>query len=167
MDAQDIIAVDLRKSFTRSFTLFPNAWKSFDINFEINWREVDFNRKNSNCIPTESGIYCFAIKNKIIGIPNNSYLMYIGVAGHKKGSTRTLKDRYKEYLNESQIKRRAHIYYFLKKWKGHITYYYSALNNNAHNLLEIETKLCDAILPPITKRGYSSQVNWEGTAAWT
>jgi len=68
----------------------------------LNWDSVSYGKEELDKTPNDKqGIYAFVICQNNDVLPPHGYILYIGIAG--KNSNRSLRDRYKDYLNQKKI----------------------------------------------------------------
>jgi hypothetical protein len=151
--------VDRGKTFKREFILNTDYWKQFnESEIRLNWEKIKFAKNNIKNIPNKPGIYSFAISNDNINLPSNSYIIYIGIVGYKVQSTRTLRQRYKEYLLEQERLKRPNVTYMLNKWKDYIYFYYAEVSEENIDLQKIEKTLCKTLLPPCNQNDFNGEM---------
>ncbi len=104
----DVATMEI-KGYELEFIL--NTRKILNLNTSenpITWNSIKFDKNQSDFVPNDKrGIYAFIISDKRDFLPPNGYIMYIGIAG--KNSGRSLRDRYKDYFNQSEIKARPRL----------------------------------------------------------
>lgn len=91
------------------------------------------------------------------GLPPHSYVLYIGQTG-ARANGRTLRLRIGNYFEEQTNPKRAHIYKFLNKWKTCLTVHFAAVDPKKADLLKVEAKLNDALIPPYSIRDFSPRI---------
>ena len=155
------------KKYKRSFILRMDTWDNL-VGYSniIEWDSVVFRKNNANNVPLSPGMYCFSLSNKKIFLPNNSYIMYIGIVGWKDDSSRNLRERFHEYFIEQKSIKRPKTHYFLKQWKGNIMFHFTKIDNKQHDLKQIEQSFNDVLLPPVNEDDFSSTIRKEVKAAW-
>lgn len=146
------------RAFRQEFLLNPQHWKGLDLTLDLNWQRVEFTDSNKENIPEAPGIYAFVISNRDSNVPVNGYIMYIGVAGYKIGSSRNLKIRFKEYIDEERRLKRPQVHAMLNFWKGYLDFHFVELSQDQHDLLEIEEKLCGALRPPCNQNDFDAEI---------
>ncbi|NQT70525.1 MAG: hypothetical protein HQ552_13220 [Desulfobacteraceae bacterium] len=133
---------------------------------DLRWKRIQFVKSNNRHIPKSSGIYAFIVSNRDTNVPENGYIMYIGITGHKLGSKRSLKMRFTEYLSEERKEKRPLVHTMLNRWKGHIDFHYAELSPEKHDLKEIEKKLCGSLIPPCNQNDFEAELKPIVKAAW-
>jgi hypothetical protein len=93
IDEQDDI-----KAHTHRFYLWPKLWLEYIPKYAIsfNWQVYSLRLDQVRRIPEKPGIYTLIIQPGIALHPHCSYLAYVGK------TDRTLRERFKEYLNEKK-----------------------------------------------------------------
>ena len=142
----DIGYLDKIKGHIRRFLLFPEFWEDPQkmIYERLKWHYVKFKEENLDDIPTKNGIYCFIVSPDIEeDFIITRYLFYIGKAERK-----TLRSRYKDYLQEQKglYKPRPKVEEMLKRYKNHIYFFYTTIENNK-KISEYEEKLLNKYVP--------------------
>jgi len=83
--------------------------------------------------------------------------MYIGITGARSG-TRTLRDRYKDYLREKSRNKRPAVFYMLNKYENDLFFYYVSICDPHIDLAQLEIALNDAIIPPVGRLDFSAEI---------
>lgn len=142
--------------FQISMTLSPEKLqtKIYTVS-SLNWDSILYNDSaNINKVPNDKrGVYAFAICFPNQVLPPHGYILYIGIAG--RDSARTLRDRYKDYLNEKKVIKRANIARIIGTWsESEVLHFYFAPVEDAvssEELQELEKQLNTALLPPFSE----------------
>jgi len=128
----------------KKFLLSPEFWEDTNnhLTNTLTWNNLKFELSNYNNIPEQKGIYCFVVKP---GVPNffeTRYLFYIGE------TTRTLKKRFKEYLDDQigKGKPRPKIFEMLKLYKNNLYFYYTEISDDKE-IHDTEDKLLNTFIP--------------------
>jgi len=134
------------KLHIRKFLLYPPYWTDVKnrFNHRLNWRSIKFAKRNLNRLPNDKGIYCFVVVPDYPNFFPNKYLFYVGQ------TTRTLKERFGEYLNdqEGKGKPRPKIFEMLSFYKNCLHFYYASISSNSQ-IDEVEQKLLNSFVPHI------------------
>lgn len=141
------------------FTLVPAQWRQYTNAAPLSWTQVKFTDAGLSTIPTLPGIYAFVIRHANILFPPHGYIMYIGI------TDRTLRKRYREYLNEQARCKRPHIHRLLTRFVDDVEFYYSAQDATV-DLEALETDLLGAILPPLNKKDFPVHIQKARAAQW-
>lgn len=134
------------------FTLSPELIKKNITAIEnLEWHSIKYGSEEKDSLPEERGIYAFVVGSKNNILPHHGYVMYIGIAG--RNSNRTLKDRYKDYLNEKKILKRDHIVRLIATWGEALSFFYATISPdfNSKQLEKLEEEINNALLPPFSK----------------
>ncbi|MCD4746143.1 MAG: GIY-YIG nuclease family protein [Bacteroidales bacterium] len=128
----------------RKFLLYPKYWEEQinHISLNLHWGHIKFNEDNVDLAPDKKGIYCFIVKPDIPFFFKTSYLFYVGE------TTRTLKIRFKEYINDQKGKRkpRSKVFEMLKLYKDYLHFYYAEIDNE-NDIHKTEEKLINTFVP--------------------
>lgn len=118
--------------------------------FPLHWSSIKFNDDSQiRSIPDDKrGIYAFVVAAESLSLPTHGYIMYIGIAGRR--STRSLRARYKDYLNTSQVLRRPHVMRMVATWHDVLRFFFAPVDNNvtSEELQALECQLNTAWMPP-------------------
>ena len=156
--AHDIVqAVDEIKKDRRDFYLSPTRWRRSKVTFPLVWNEVKFEAANANSIPEQSGVYAFVVRHENNHFPPHGYVMYIGITGDV-GPTRTLRVRYRDYLNEKKRDKRPRVNYMLNKYENDLYFCFVPLDRNVVDLGKLELDLNDCILPPVVVKDFTAEI---------
>lgn len=156
MSVYDLITEqDEAKAHEYTFCLWPRLWKRYaeDYGYTFNWQERKFLTNEADNVPDKPGLYTFVIKPSIANHPSNSYLIYVGK------TKRTLRQRFKEYLEEMQRESgRPMIVNLLNKYSDNMAFCFSSLKVSAATLAEMETALIGTLIPLCNKEQFPAKV---------
>ena len=98
------------------------------------------------------GVYAFAVCQNNNVLPPHGYILYIGIAG--QDSERPLRDRYKDYLNEKKVLKRASIARMIGTWHRVLRFYFAPVADDisSDDLKTLERQLNTALMPPFSER---------------
>lgn len=134
------------KFHIKKFLLYPEHWNLEENKIPINltWSSVKFNETNIDKIPTKKGIYAFTLKPEYKGVFETNYLFYIGK------TNRTLKTRFKEYINDfkGKGKPRKKVFSMLKNYSGYLHFYFAEISSTAH-VDKCENLLINTFVPHV------------------
>jgi hypothetical protein len=82
--------------------------------------------------------------------------MYVGITG-AASSTRTLFDRFGDYLAEQKNNKRPRVHYMLTKYADDIYFAYCATAAGV-DLQQLELDLNDAIIPPVVVKDFTAEI---------
>ena len=125
-----------------------------DENYELarlNWNSIPYGAAHINRVPDDRrGIYAFAVCKEGEVLPPHCYVLYIGIAGRR--SDRSLRERYRDYLNEKKVLKRDRIARMIATWRTVLRFYYAPVENgiSTEQLEELEKQLNSTLLPPMS-----------------
>ena len=146
--------------FKQWFILNPS--RLMEENFvveKLNWKSVSFNNEAEiSKIPDDKrGIYAFVIcwENDIL--PQNGYVLYVGIAG--KNSNRSLRARYKDYLSITKVQDRTRIARAIGLWEDVLKFFFAPIDDNieSKDLQLLERQMNEALLPPCCERDFDAE----------
>lgn len=118
----------------------------------LQWSSVKYGDDEVNQVPDDRrGIYAFAICRPSDVLPPHGYILYIGIAG--RDSDRSLRARYKDYLNARKVIKRARIARMIGTWHPVLRFFYAPVDDNisSDDLQLLEEQLNSALLPPFSE----------------
>ena len=124
----------------------------------LNWDSIPYGESEIEQVPdNQRGIYAFVIHEANKVHPPHGYILYIGIAG--RNSNRPLRDRYRDYLNEKKVLKRARIARMIGTWHSVLHFYFApvASTMSSEDLERLETQLNDAFLPPFSEGDLSAE----------
>ncbi|CDT81578.1 Predicted protein [Vibrio coralliirubri] len=110
------------------------------------------------------GVYLFVVKPSFTIINLPGYVYYVGIAG-EGDSGRHLRDRLRQYIQVSGIKKRNKVQTSLELYHNETCVYYSKLNVTSDELSEIESNLHGFYMPWANERDYPAPVK-QARGAW-
>ncbi len=126
------------------FTHSPERWSQCVLPADLQWMSVPFTEDNQDSVPSDQfGVYAFMLEPAFVGPPKSAYLLYIG----QTGDTRGFRRRYGDYLYYQRTGNRFVISRMLRRWDGHIWFYYAPVAD-ATLLDGIENVLLNTCIPP-------------------
>ena len=125
------------------WSFVPRFWKDSNQTKHLVWsRPRRWDPKKRDDIPQEPGVYAFLLIPSLEGVPQGSYVLYIGKA------EQSLRERYGGYANEPKRKNaRPRILKMFRTWPKHLWYSYAVTSKTKANHAEL--KLRSALIPPI------------------
>ncbi|MBF0555463.1 MAG: hypothetical protein HQK96_13060 [Nitrospirae bacterium] len=144
-------------AYSRPFMLNPHQWRKYSHPLKLSWSFVKFEDNNKITVPEERGVYAFVVRHVNDYFPHHGFIMYVGIAG-KRGTKRTLRDRFLEYIVERTQNKRPAVHFMLNAYKEDLFFYYVPVSDTAVELEPLETALNDAILPPVSKMDFSAEM---------
>lgn len=147
------------KSYAPRFSLDPKNMDKVALPIALTWQRTSFEKKNTSLVVDKPGVYAFAIEHPKAGLPPHCYVLYIGQAGAGKGKkARTLRVRFTEYFRDKGKPKRVHVHYFLNAWDGCLSFYFAPVDPKVAKLLQIESILNDAMMPPFSVYDFTAEV---------
>lgn len=118
----------------------------------LTWQSIKYGEAELHLVPDDKrGIYAFAICEPNAVLPPHGYILYIGIAG--RNSTRSLRDRYKDYLNARKVMKRSRIAYMIGTWHEVLRFFFVPVDDamTSDDLETLEKQLNTALLPPFSE----------------
>lgn len=147
-DAANAIA-----KFKVPFTLSTDQFGRDDFVIDpLQWQSIGYGDAEIANVPDDRrGIYAFAISKESTILPPHGYVLYIGIAGRK--SNRSLRARYRDYLNAKQVLKRERIARMIGTWHPVLRFYFAAVDNaiTSDQLEEMERQLNSTLIPPFSE----------------
>lgn len=115
------------------------------------WQSIPYGDAEIDQVPDDKpGLYAFALCEQSAILPPHGYVLYIGITGKKPG--RTLRQRYREYLNEKIVKKRSRIAFMIGNWHEVLRFYYVSVETTfpVDDLEKLEKQLNTALMPPFS-----------------
>ena len=126
-----------------SFSDYPVA--------SLSWSSVRYGSDDLDQVPDNTrGVYAFVISHCSPVLPPHGYVVYVGIAG--KNSGRSLRARYRDYLNTKKILKRDRVTKMIGNWADVLHFVYAPVSNqtSADDLIELEQQINGALLPPFS-----------------
>ena len=123
------------------------------------WDSISYGREELDKVPDDKrGVYAFAICQKDAVLPPHGYILYIGIAGYN--SKRALRERYKDYLSESKVIKRAKIARMIGTWNEVLRFFFAPVDENvsSEELKKLELQLNTALIPPFSQKDLEANV---------
>ena len=146
-------AISAIKAYELKFIL--NTEKIFSLEASqcpLQWNSIKFGANEKDKIPgNKRGVYAFVISDPKSFLPSHGYIMYIGIAG--KNSNRSLRERYGDYLKNSEVRLRPHIRHMIVQWHQILRFHFAPVADDfsSEQLAALEKRLISAFLPPCCK----------------
>lgn len=146
--------------FRISFTLSPSLIIANDyVVNQLSWSSVKYGEAEIQKIPDDKrGVYAFVVYQPSDVLPPHGYVLYIGIAG--KDSNRTLRERYRDYLNSKKVMKRTKIAMMIGNWHEVLRFFYAPVDDalSSEDLQKLELQLNTALLPPYSDRDMVAEV---------
>ena len=139
-------------NFRLEFILSPDKMQRVDYDVEeLSWDSIRFgdNAAIGKTPNDKRGIYALTICHPSKVLPPHGYVVYIGIAGRR--SNRTLRERYKDYLNEKKVlKNRPRLAYAIGTWQEVLRFYFAPIDDGVSSevLEKLEEQINTALMPP-------------------
>lgn len=117
----------------------------------LNWESVKYGEAELDLVPDDKrGVYAFAICEPNALLPPHGYVLYIGIAG--RDSDRSLRKRYKDYLNAKKVMKRSRIAHMIGTWHSVLRFFFVSVDDamSTEDLELLEKQLNTALLPPFS-----------------
>lgn len=146
------------KYYEQRFILSPERFRGPSIPGNLVWTTIKrFGPTQLASIVAKPGLYAFSVVNNRVGMPPHGYVLYVGQTGAKH-NWRTLKQRASEYLKEKKTAKRQHVWDFLNKWSGHLSFHFAELDPATNDLEGVEKLLNDALIPPYVINDFTTVI---------
>ena len=141
-----------------TFTLPPHNITATDYAFDsLPWDSILYGEADIDKVPDDKrGMYAFAICGTNGVLPPHGYILYIGIAG--RDSDRSLRARYKDYLNEHNVRKREGIARMIGDWHAVLRFFFAPVEDNvtSDQLKTLEEQLNTALVPPFSRADLSA-----------
>ena len=139
--------------FQVTMTLSPTklAFDDFRVT-SLAWESIKYGKDEIDKIPNDKrGIYAFSIHHPSQVLPPHGHILYIGIAG--RNSNRSLKARYKDYLNPRIVIKRGRIARMIGTWREVLRFHFAPIDDSmtSEQLEQLEKDLNTALLPPFSE----------------
>lgn len=133
-------------------TLEPHRLIAADSDLQpLAWQSIPYGRDEIRKVPDDKrGIYAFAVSYPTDVLPPHGYILYIGMAG--LNSNRSLRARYRDYLNLKAVRRRPQIARMIGCWHSILRFWFAPVESTmtSADLQNIELRLNTAFMPPLS-----------------
>lgn len=139
-----------------SYILYPPFIKRANDLPQLQWNSIEFSMAYRNQLPRAKGVYAFAIEFNDSRLPKSSHIAYVGKAGDIN-SNNTIWNRFYDYIRNQNIGDRPRISEMLRRWDGHLRYYY-AIVPAGFSTGDVEEYLIDILMPPYNRGDFSPEL---------
>ena len=139
-----------------SYILYPPFMQRVNDLPKLQWNSIDFDMKHRSQLPKEKGVYAFAIELNDSRLPKSSHIAYVGKAGDIN-SENTIWKRFYDYIRNRNIGDRPRISEMLRRWEGHLRYYYAVVPSGI-STGDVEEYLIDILMPPYNRGDFSPEL---------
>lgn len=143
--------------YEQRFILSPDRFKAGLSLPPLSWNTTEFSPSGIAVVTSQPGLYAFSVVAQRQGLPPHSYVLYVGQTGAKRNA-RSLRIRAGEYLKEKKTGKRRHVWEFLNKWSGHLSFHFVPVDPTKHDLEALEKALNDALMPPYSMNDFSVEI---------
>ena len=117
------------------------------------WDSISYGNAELDRVPNDKrGVYAFSVCRNNNPLPPHGYVLYIGIAG--RDSNRSLRDRYRDYLNEKKVlKRGPRIARMIGTWHEVLRFFFAPVPDevSSDDLKTLEKQLNTALMPPFSE----------------
>ncbi len=146
--------------FTVDITLSPDKMMAGGhVIPTLAWKSISYGDAELDKVPNDKrGVYAFAVCQANNVLPPHGYILYIGIAG--RDSERSLRDRYKDYLNEKKVIKRARIARMIGTWHQVLRFFFAPVEDNisSEDLKMLEKQLNTALMPPFSENDLDAEL---------
>ena len=139
--------------YTVSVTLSPEKMAASEYAIPtLAWDSISYGDTELDRVPDDKrGVYAFSVCHNDNPLPPHGYVLYIGIAG--RDSNRSLRDRYRDYLNEKRVLRRARIARMIGTWHEVLRFFFAPVPDEVSpdDLKTLEKQLNTALMPPFSE----------------
>lgn len=133
--------------------VWPDAWRNAATVQALNWDKVEFGHHTINNVPEKRGVYAFCVSVKGTIMPPHGVLVYFGQ------TSRTLRERYREYVRECRMgAKRPKFENLFKLWSNHLDFFFVPIDDDTCDLKVIEEALNDAVIPHCVTDDFSAEI---------
>ena len=148
-------AAEVVQKYKIEFTLNAERISSLVLpQFPLDWNSIKFDDDSQiNNIPDDKrGVYAFVVAADSLPLPTHGYIMYIGIAGRQ--SERSLRDRYRDYLDTNHILKRPKVMRMVATWHDVLRFFFAPVDNQitSEQLESLERTLNAAWMPPCVEQ---------------
>ena len=116
---------------------------------KLSWSSVPYGLGGLDKVPNDTrGIYAFVVSHFNPVLPRHGYVVYVGIGGHK--SKRSLRARYRDYLNTKKILKRDRVAAMIGRWADVLHFVYAPVEDSvsSDDLIALELEVNGALLAP-------------------
>jgi hypothetical protein len=147
-------------AFRLESILSPDLLSRDDYEIDVlKWESIKYGDEELGKVPDDKrGIYAFVVEHRGGIIQPHGYILYVGIAGRK--SQRSLRARYRDYLNEKCVMKRSGIAMMIGNWNSVLRFYFSPVDDavSSEDLENLEKKINGAFLPPFSRGDFEAEL---------
>lgn len=150
-ELHDIVEAGVSEIAQYRFECVLNTKKLTEEEFELDgldWQSIPYGEAEIDAVPDDRrGVYAFTLRAKNPVMPPHGYVMYIGIAGRR--SDRSLRARYRDYLNTRKVAKRLTIARLIGTWHDVLHFQFAAVEDvvTSEQLEAIEKQLNSCMMP--------------------
>lgn len=129
------------------------------------WQSIPYGPDEIDKVPdNKRGIYAFSVRYCSEVLPPHGYILYIGIAG--RNSHRSLRARYRDYLNPRTFRKRERIVRMIVCWGPILRFWFAPVEDTmtSADLQNIEMCLNTALMPPLSINDMDAETKQERRA---
>ncbi|WP_298362762.1 hypothetical protein [uncultured Litoreibacter sp.] len=145
--------LDFYREHVVNVFVWPDAWRNAAASEALNWVKVEFGADTIEDVPEQRGVYafCICVKNSIM--PPHGVLVYFGE------TSRTLRQRYREYVRDSERgAKRPRFENLFRLWPDDLDFFFAPIGDEDCDLRTIEQTLNDAVIPHCVIKDFSAEI---------
>ena len=129
--------------FKVKFTLNPEFMTtgSYSVG-ALTWSSVRYGLDELDKVPNDTrGVYAFVVSHCSPVLPQHGYVVYVGIAGQR--SERSLRERYRDYLNTKKILKRDNITRIIGTWSDVLYFVFAPVPDtvSSDDLIALEVEI--------------------------
>ena len=125
----------------------------------LDWHSIKYGEEAelSNVPNDKRGVYAFVVQQRSAVLPPHGYVLYIGIAGHD--SPRSLRERYKDYLNQKKVMKNVRIARMIGTWYEVLQFFFAPIGDDisSEELKTLECQLNTALMPPFAEKDLEAE----------
>ena len=125
----------------------------------LTWHAINYGDAELDQVPDDKrGIYAFTVHVNNSIFPPHGYILYMGIAG--RNSNRSLRERYRDYLNTRKVMKRPKIAWMIGNWGNVLQFVFAPVDDDvtSEDLQTLETQLNTAFIPPCSDQDIDAEV---------
>lgn len=145
-----------------STRVFLNPDKMLVDDFTVSklvWHTIKFETGDIKQVPDDKrGVYAFSVQVESQVLPPHGYILYMGIAG--RNSSRSLRERYQDYLYPKKVIKRAAISRVMGNWRRVLQFVFAPVDDTVttEDLERLEIQLNTALIPPYSVMDIDAEV---------
>ena len=152
VDFADAVGMEIA-NYAPGFVLNPERLMSNNFVVpNLSWQAISYGHAGVDQVPDDKrGVYAFAVRVEGSVLPPHGYIMYIGIAG--RDSERSLRARYRDYLNPKKVMKRKAIAKMIGSWHRVLQFIFAPVDDTvtSDDLQLLERQLNSALIPPYSQ----------------